>query len=354
MTVAERRVLLLLEHRANAALLENRLRADGATVVTAADVEPPLDLAVVDPVDWPAKSERLRALRASEHPAHLPTLVLASARQALGFGPGLWELADDVLVTPVRPPELDARMRHLLALRDASLEHARRVEQLSRSNTNLEQFAFVAAHELSGPLSVVTGTLRTIAARGREALDPDLNGLVDVALREAGRLETLVSDLLAFSQVDRRPDRRPVDLAELVRDAIESTRAATGVDETVFSVGELPVVRADARQLRFVFSNLLGNAVKYRVAGKALRVDISAEPLAEHWRITVADNGSGIDERVAANVFEMYDRGDSRGIDGHGIGLALCRRIIDRHGGGISVESTPGLGSVFRLTLPRV
>ncbi len=215
-------------------------------------------------------------------------------------------------------------------------------EELARANADLAHFASVAAHELRSPLQVISGFASLLARSQGEALDERGRDCVHWITNGVARLDTLIDDLLAFAGVGAGERVAvPVDLA-----------AALEPDERV-THGALPTVIGDPQQLRQLLQNLVGNACKFVAQGTTPRVHVSAERTDDGWCVSVADNGVGVDPARAGEIFEMFRRLHSREqYDGTGIGLAICERIVDGHGGRIWVEPNPGGGSVFRFTLP--
>jgi len=225
--------------------------------------------------------------------------------------------------------------------------------ELAEANAALEQYAAVASHDLSEPLRVVDGYLTLLDRRHGEQLGPQGRELVARATDGTQRMRSLIDGLLAYSRVEHGPaSRAPVDLSDTVDATLRSLAAALEEHHAEVRVDDLPVVEGDALQLGQLFQNLLSNAVKF-TNGHDPRVTVRAEREEHAWRFTVADNGVGLPPERAAEAFEMFGRlhgGD--GYAGHGIGLAICRRIVDGHGGRIWVEPNPGGGSRFVFTLP--
>lgn len=227
-----------------------------------------------------------------------------------------------------------------------------RTRELERSNADLEQFAYVASHDLQEPLRMVASYLQLIERRYVDRLDDDGREFIGYAVDGANRMRALVNDLLAFSRVGTRGHPfQPCDLGaviEQVRDNLELTIAETGA---TLEVGPLPTIPGDATQLTQLLQNLVGNALKF--AGEQPPViTVGAELADGQWTVSVTDNGIGIDPKHAERVFLIFQRLHSRTeYDGTGIGLAICKRIVERHGGRIWVAPREGGGSIFRFTL---
>jgi light-regulated signal transduction histidine kinase (bacteriophytochrome) len=226
-------------------------------------------------------------------------------------------------------------------------------EDLRRSNQELERFAFVASHDLQQPLRTISGFLQLLEHQSRDRLDAQSREYVGYALRGSEHMSRLIDDLLTYSRV-ARDDRplNPVDLAEAWDSAVEQLHE--WIEETGARItrAELPVVPGDEVQLTQAFANLIGNAVKYR-SDAAPEVRADAKRINGGWQISVQDNGIGIDQRDHERIFEMFRRLHTEDeVEGTGVGLALVKRIVERSGGDIAVDSEPGRGSRFVLHMP--
>lgn len=231
----------------------------------------------------------------------------------------------------------------------------RRAEQeLRRSNEELQRFAYVASHDLQEPLRMVTNYLQLLQRRYQGQLDADAHEFIEYAVDGATRMKSLINDLLAYSRVGTRGDPFvPTDLnAELERVLRDLALAIEDAGATI-THEPLPVVLADPGQMRQLLQNLLGNALKFR--GEAPpQIQVGVEQVGQEWLIRVTDNGIGLDTRFGERIFNIFQRLHPVGTyPGTGIGLAICKKIVTRHGGRIWVESAPGEGAVFCFTLPR-
>ena len=224
---------------------------------------------------------------------------------------------------------------------------------LERSNEELEQFAYVASHDLQEPLRMVTSYMQLLARRYQGQLDADADTFIAFAVDGANRMKALIEDLLAYSRIGTRGKAlAPIDseavLAQVLADLqfnIEESRATVTYDS-------LPIVMADRSQLAQLFRNLVGNALKFR-SNQPPVVHISVARKEDNWLFSVHDNGIGIDPEYGERIFVIFQRLHNRGeYPGTGIGLAICKKIVERHGGRLWVESEPGYGSVFYFTLP--
>ena len=239
-----------------------------------------------------------------------------------------------------------------LAKTNAELE--RRADELARSNAELEQFASIASHDLQEPLRKV----RTFTGRVSELESATLSQRGHDYLRRAdasaARMQRLIEDLLMFSRVATQT--RPfvdVDLARLTREALEDLDDLVRRTDAVVRVGPLPTISADPPQMRQLLQNLISNALKFRREGVRPEVDISATAADGSVRLVVRDNGIGFEPQYTERIFRVFERLHGRGAyPGTGIGLALCRKIADRHGGTITAEGALGQGAAFTVTLP--
>jgi PAS domain S-box-containing protein len=235
-------------------------------------------------------------------------------------------------------------------------EELRRIAQdLTRSNMELQQFAYVASHDLQEPLRMITGYLQLIERRYSEKLDDDASEFIGYAVDGAARMQQLIQDLLSFSRVGTRGHpHEPTELGQVLDEARQNLSTMIREHSATIEVGELPTVIGDKTQLVQLFQNLLSNAIKYR-GDNPPHVRVWAQPDEEderRWRISVSDNGIGIDPQYAEKIFVIFQRLHTRErYGGTGIGLAICKKIVERHGGSIWVQSAVGEGSTFHLTL---
>ena len=246
-----------------------------------------------------------------------------------------------------------AAARDITGRKRAEEELAQKARDLERSNADLEQFAYVASHDLQEPLRMVANFTQLLADRYRDKLGQDGVEFIGYAVDGAKRMQRLIQDLLSYSRVGTRAkDFESTDANERLGEAVANLQAAIEESGAVVTHEELPAVTADPAQLAQVFQNLLSNAIKFHGAG-APRVHISARREAAQWVFAVQDNGIGIAPEFAQRIFVIFQRLHSRGeYPGTGIGLALCKKIVERHGGRIWVESEPGHGAIFFFTIP--
>jgi light-regulated signal transduction histidine kinase (bacteriophytochrome) len=245
--------------------------------------------------------------------------------------------------------QMDITERKLAEERQAEL-----VEELRRSNAELEQFAYVASHDLQEPLRMVASYTQLLGRRYKGRLDDDADEFIDYAVDGANRMQTLINDLLTYSRVGTRGrELVPTDTHAAFEAACANLRTAIEESGATVTSEELPVVMGDHTQLVQLFQNLLANAIKFR-SEEPVEVHVGAERREGEWLLWVADNGIGIDEHYAERIFRIFQRLHGKGeYSGTGIGLAVCKKIVERHGGRIWVESSPGRGATFYFTLRR-
>jgi signal transduction histidine kinase len=244
--------------------------------------------------------------------------------------------------------------REIARRRETQDALARSNRDLERSNQDLEQFASVVSHDLREPLRAVTGFLRLLEERTEDKLDGREKRFVEYALDGADRMQEMIGALLDLSRVKTRgEDPVPTEAEAMVDRAVEALHRAIENAEAEVTYDALPTVKADKAQLAQVFQNLIANAIKFQREGVPPRIHIAAEREGDKWVFSVVDNGIGIDPEQVERIFQIFQRlHTEEEYEGMGIGLALCRRIVERHGGRIWVESEIGEGSTFTFTLP--
>jgi len=255
------------------------------------------------------------------------------------------ESADGILVT--------AAIRDISRRRHTEAHLLKMVEELRASNKELEQFAYIASHDLQEPLRMVTSYTQLLARRYKGKLGADADDFIAFAVDGATRMQRLIGDLLAYSTVGAKAnDLQDTSSEEAFQRALTNLHGAIAESGALITSGPLPMVMADDGQLVQLFQNLVGNAIKYQSAGVP-KVHVSAEMASPgRWIFSVADNGLGIETQYFERIFGMFQRlHKPEEFAGTGVGLAICKKIVERHGGTISVESELGKGSVFQFVL---
>ena len=253
-------------------------------------------------------------------------------------------------------PVLNARLqrdRQEARRRQAEAQLKKTLDDLKRSNRELEQFAYVASHDLQEPLRMVASYVQLLERRYKDKLDSDANEFIAYAVDGASRMKTLINDLLAFSRVETRGGPlEKTDSMEALGEALANLQHIVEDTGAVVLNDELPVIWADYTQIVQLFQNLIGNALKFRGDSPPL-VRVSARQQDGAWEFCVQDNGIGIAPEFFERIFIIFQRLHGKTTyPGTGIGLAICKRIVERHRGRIWVESEPGKGAAFRFTIP--
>jgi signal transduction histidine kinase len=245
----------------------------------------------------------------------------------------------------------DVRLRQERARAQEQL--ATKVEELARSNCDLEQFAYVASHDLQEPLRMVAAYTQLLSERYQGKLDSAADRYISYAVEGATRMQALLEDLLAFSRVGRNGAMpAPTDVNSAINEVLKNLDLALKEHGVTVTCHPLPTVMADRFQVVQLFQNLLGNAIKFR-AKRNPCITISAEPKGREWLFSVFDNGIGIAEEHKDLVFKIFQRLHTRTeYPGNGVGLAICKKIVEHNGGRIWIESELGRGSNFRFTFP--
>jgi signal transduction histidine kinase len=383
-SAAKPTVLIVDDTPANVAMLAEHLGARGLAVMVAQDGEEAVervrfaqpDLILLD-VMMPGIGgfEACRRLKALPETKDIPVIFM-TALTDIGDKMTAYAVGGvDYVTKPFHTEEVLARVNAHLSLRKMQRELAsqneqlqkeigirraaeqvlaRRTDELARSNAELEQLAYVASHDLQEPLRMITSYLQLLEQRYKGKIDADATEFIDYAVDGAKRMQKLIDDLLTYSRLGSRAKPfQPTNMAAVVKDALRSVRAAVEESGADISCGTLPMVMGDDAQLTQLLQNLIANAVKFR-RDQAPTVHIDAEDAGDAWCFSVRDNGIGISPEYFERIFVMFQRLHSRSAyAGTGIGLALCKRIVEHHQGRIWVESVHGEGSVFKFTLPK-
>ncbi|MBI5184587.1 MAG: two-component sensor histidine kinase [Nitrospinae bacterium] len=272
----------------------------------------------------------------------------------------LVSIATAVLLIPLIPKALALRSPEELEAKNQELqkeivERDRVKKLLDQSNKELQQFAYIASHDLQEPLRMVSSYVQLLQKKYKGKLDSDADEYIEFASDGARRMGNLINDLLAYSRLESQAKEfRLVDGENIFRNSLRDLQAAIKESGAVVTHDPLPRVMGDDVQLESLFQNLIGNAIKYR-GKKTPQIHVSVEMKPGEWVFSVRDNGIGIDPGYFGRIFVIFQRLHARHeYSGTGIGLAVCKKIVERHGGRIWVESEPGKGATFYFTIPEV
>lgn len=250
--------------------------------------------------------------------------------------------------------EANRRLQAEIAERERAQQALKRtVDELKRSNEDLRQFAYAASHDLQEPLRAVGGFVRLLQQRYQGRLDDTADEYIAFAVGGVSRMQRLIDGMLSFSAVgSHAAPFRPVDANEVVDEAVANLDAAIGEHHAEVTRDDLPTVTADRTQLMQLFQNLIGNAIKFH-GRQPPRVHVACRRTERDWVFEIRDNGIGIPAKYAEQVFGLFRRlHDSESYPGTGVGLAVCKRIVERHGGRIWFDSEPGKGARFCFSIP--
>jgi light-regulated signal transduction histidine kinase (bacteriophytochrome) len=266
------------------------------------------------------------------------------------------EFPIEVTVSPLDTGEgvlLAVAIRDVTTRKKAEAELLRTMAELNRSNEELGQFAYIASHDLQEPLRMVASYTQLLSRRYKGKLDSDADEFIAFAVDGANRMQRLIQDLLAYSRAGTKAqDLRDISSEDALGQAIVNLSGAIEDSGALVTHGPLPAVMADEGQLIQLFQNLVGNAIKYQGPGVPHVHVSSAKNGGANWIFSVKDSGMGIEEEYFERIFGMFQRLHKREeFEGTGIGLAICKKIVERHGGRLSVESRLGHGSTFRFSL---
>lgn len=277
-------------------------------------------------------------------------IIVFAAIIGAGLSVGLWWRQQRVIFYR---RQYEAELKFSEEREKAAEELRRHAAELKRSNEELQQFAYIASHDLQEPLRMIASYLQLIERRYKGKLDKDADEFIAFAVEGANRLQNMIIGLLAYSRVGTKGKAfEDVNCSEVFANAILNLKLAIEESGALVTSDRLPVVRADYSQLAQVFQNLISNAIKFK-GSEPPRIHISAEMKDMEWLFSVKDNGIGISTEYKDRIFNIFQRLHGREYPGVGIGLSICRRIVERHGGRIWFESEVGKGAAFYFTIPK-
>ncbi|MGE5352639.1 MAG: sensor histidine kinase [Acidobacteriota bacterium] len=270
-------------------------------------------------------------------------------------GKGIWfEVSNNLLKVPHSSPMLLSIFRDISQRKLVEDRLNRTIKKLEESNRELEQFAYIASHDLQEPLRMVSNYTQLLAKRYQNKLDETGREFINFAVNGAMRMQSLIKDLLAYSRVTTKARPfEPTDCNEILKVVLLDLKFAIEESRATITSGPLPEIMADPTQFRQLLQNLLSNSLKFRTE-RPPEISISAEARDNEWLFKITDNGIGIDPQYFERIFMLFQRlHDSGTYPGTGIGLAICKKIVERHGGRMYVESEPGRGTSFYFTIPK-
>jgi signal transduction histidine kinase len=363
---AKAKILLVDDRPENLVALEAALRPLGQDLVLANSGPEALRwllndefAAILLDVQMPGMDgfETAAEIKQRDRSRHVPIIFLTAINRELhqqlrGYEVG----AVDYISKPFDPWVLRSKVNVFVDLYEKTRQIQDQAAQLSRSNKELEQFAEVVSHDLRNPLVSVVGYLQMLEEGSPAPLPEAAVPYIKRALHSAEAMGSLIDDLLSYALAGKAiGPMRSTDSGKAVERAISNLNAEIQEAHAQIGHGQLPVVRADSSQLTRLFQNLIGNSVKYRHPNRRLAVDVDAERSPDGWMFSVRDNGLGLAGDEVAALFTMFQRGSgAEGRPGSGIGLAICKKVVEGHGGRIWAEEAGGGGTVVHFTLPTI
>ena len=265
------------------------------------------------------------------------------------------EFPIELTIIPMRLKEHDffcAFIRDITERREAEARQNEYAEVLKRKNIELEQFAYVASHDLQEPLRTVSGFVELLKRHYKDQADENVTKYINYITDASDRMRRLVQDLLDYSRLGRERVLEPIDCNGMVQEVLSDLTMAIQESQAVINIDPLPVISGYTTEMKQLFQNLLSNSLKFRKAGEPPVIGISVLPREDHWQFNINDNGIGIEEKYWDRIFVIFQRLHTKNeYEGTGIGLAHCKKITELHNGKIWVNSTPGEGSSFFFTI---
>jgi len=253
------------------------------------------------------------------------------------------------------PHHIDGIIRDLTERKTYEMQIETQNQQLQIKNKELEQFAYISSHDLQEPLQTLLSVSNTLHEEYKDKLDQKAATYLNFINQSAARMQELVRGLLSYARIGKSETLSPVDSQQLVQDIVSDMQSYIKAHEANITAQQLPVINGYPTELKQLFSQLIGNAIKFSKPGGKPEVIVSAKKQIGFWVFSIQDNGIGIDAKDQEKIFMIFKRLHNRNeYDGTGIGLSHCKKIVALHGGNISVHSTPGKGSTFNFTIPRL
>jgi PAS domain S-box-containing protein len=267
------------------------------------------------------------------------------------------EFPIELTIIPMRQKDTDffcAFIRDITEKREAEVRQKEYAEDLKRKNIELEQFAYVASHDLQEPLRTVSGFVELLKRHYKDQSDENVTKYINYITDASDRMRRLVQDLLDYSRLGRERILEPIDCNQVVQQVLNDLTMAVQESGAVIHIDRLPVISGYATEMKQLFQNLISNSIKFRKPGQAAIISISATPAEEYWKFKITDNGIGIEDKYWERIFIIFQRLHTKNeYEGTGIGLAHCKKIAELHNGKIWVDSIPGEGSTFYFTIKK-
>ncbi len=293
-------------------------------------------------------------LKANPKTSGVPVIFISALDDALDKVKAFSVGGVDYVTKPFQEIEVLARIEHQLRIQRLQQQLVAQNHELTRSNRELEQFAYVVSHDLQQPLQSITGFTQLIRAKYQDYPDVTILEYLHRIYDSGSRMQRLIQDLLIYSRVGGDyQEFQQVDCNQLLHRVRSDLQGAIAEKQAVLSYGDLPQIMGNETQLIQLFQNLISNAIKFVLPDITPQVEISATNQTHHWLFKVSDNGIGIEAHNIERVFEIFQRTNStKNYPGTGIGLATCRKIVEHHGGRIWVQSQAGMGTIIYFTIP--
>ncbi len=346
--------LKLLAKTLSAQGYEVRAVTNGSMALSAIQTDPP-DLVLLD-IRMPEMNgyEVCQQLKSDVKTYDIPVIFLSALDATLDKVTAFEVGGVDYITKPFQTEEVIARVENQLTITRLRNKLVAQNEALLHSNQQLEQFAYVVSHDLQQPLQGILGFARLLGFKFEKNLGDEGLEFVERITTASTQMKELIDDLLTYSRVGvQAKAQEPTDCGTLVSQVLDNMQMAIEQQQATITYDSLPTVMGDSVQLAALFQNLISNAIKFQRPGEPSQVRISAELCQNEWRFAIQDNGIGMEPTHFEQIFQAFQRiHSSKDYPGTGIGLATCKKVVERHGGRIWVESQPGSGSTFYVALP--
>jgi light-regulated signal transduction histidine kinase (bacteriophytochrome) len=333
---------------------EVRKALNGQRAITSVQSKPP-DLILLD-IKMPEMDgyQVCQKLKADPYTCTVPIIFISALDDAQDKVKAFTAGGADYVTKPFQEAEVLARIEHQLQIQQLQKQLIAQNEELTRSNWELEQFAYVVSHDLQQPLQSITGFVKLLLLKYQGELDELASDYLKRIHDSGSRMQRLIQDLLAYAQVDKqKPEFQPVDCNLVLQQVVENLQVAIAEKQVNLTHDPLPTITGNETQLLQLLQNLTSNAIKFVRPGVLPQVHISALYQKNQWYFGIHDNGIGINSEHLQSIFEIFRRiHTTQDYPGTGIGLATCKKIVELHGGQIWVESQPNVGTTFYFTLP--